>query len=329
MTLPRILEVRLLVPDRLNRCVFYPSYARRLPQIRSSSIAFRHDGSSLASRTHSGSSLGKGVGLAVLLLLTIIGTSCWPLSVKAQQNAPAQDEILNRMEQAQEPNPGPGRSYTVTREYSLSGHKHEQPISKVTAEISSTPRGKKKYEITRSSGSGIGKKIVLRILDWETGPIEGNSAINRHNYDFCFLREQNLDGRMTYVLRIVPKRKLKAFFNGEVWVDANTFRVRRIDGRLAKRPSWWVTQDHVVLKFAEVKGLWLHTSTEVTADIRIFGKYTLTAQEVNLTFVGRMASLPSPLLDACNGGAEKSDTAFTREVGFYCLAAFLRLPGAF
>jgi hypothetical protein len=238
----------------------------------------------------------KRAGLAVLVFVTTVGAQSSSSSAKAQNRAPALGEILDRMEQARAPNRGPHRSYAVMREYSLRRHEHEQPISEVTAEIRSILPGKKKYEIKRASGNLIGKKIVSKILDWETKSVNDESAITRRNYDFGFLRDENLDSHPTYVLSIVAKQKKEDLFNGEVWVDAKTFRVRRIDGSLARKPSWWVRQDHIVLQFAEVKGLWIHTSTEVTAIVRIFGKYVLTAQEVDLMFLSSVTSLCAPFL---------------------------------
>lgn len=77
-------------------------------------------------------------------------------------------------------------------------------------------------------------------------------------------------------------------------MDTNTFRVRQTEGMLAKKPSWWVKQHHIVLQFAEVKGIWIHTSTEITAIVRIFGKYELTAQEVDLTLPERSMLVATP-----------------------------------
>jgi hypothetical protein len=236
-------------------------------------------------------------GLAGVVLLAAAGALCSP-SARAQESTPALGEILDRMDQAQQPNPEPHRPYIVTREYKLLRDQHQQPISTVTAEISSIFPGKKKYEIKRVSGSRIGKKIVGKILAWETKSVKDNIAISRHNYDFGFLREENLDGHPTYVLRILAKRKQKSLFNGEVWVDADTFRVRRVEGRLAKKPSWWVRQHHIVLQFADVKGIWIHTSTKATAIVRIFGEYVLIAQEVDLTFPRTALSDRSRAIDA-------------------------------
>ena len=231
----------------------------------------------------------KDTRLAVLLLLTMVAFRILSSAANAQSKTPALEEILDRMEHAQQEKRGPHRPYSVTREYGLSRDVHGQPISEITAEISSIPPGKKKYEIKRASGNRIGKKIVRKILDWETKSVKDDSAINRRNYNFHFLRDDNRGGHPSYVLTVVPKRKQEDLFIGEVWIDANTFRVRRIEGSLARKPSWWVKQHHIVLQFSEVKGIWIHTSMKVTAIIRIFGKYVLTAQEVDLTLLSSVA----------------------------------------
>ena len=232
----------------------------------------------------------KHPGLAVLVFVTAAGAQSLSPSAKTQGKTLPLGEILDRMEQAQLSDREPHKPYEVTREYRLGRNEHEPPISEITAEISSLCPGKKMYEIKRASGSLIGKKIVRKILDWETESVKDDSAISRHNYDFDFLRNENLHSHPTYVLGIIPNRKEKDLFHGEIWVDAMNFRVRRIEGRLARKPSWWVTQHHIVLQFAEVKGIWIHTSTDVTAVVRIFGKYVLTAQEVDLRFFGNISS---------------------------------------
>jgi hypothetical protein len=67
-----------------------------------------------------------------------------------------------------------------------------------------------------------------------------------------------------------------------IWVDANTFRIWRIEGTPAIKPSWWIKTLNIKLQFTEVNGMWLHTSLEVTAIVRIFGKYILIGRDVGL-----------------------------------------------
>jgi len=95
------------------------------------------------------------------------------------------------------------------------------------AQINFVPPAIKTYKITQARGNSKGEKIVRELLDRETesakkGP---GSEINRTNYDFVFLRQEQFGLAPEYVLRIVPKRKDKYLLRGQIWVDANTGRM--------------------------------------------------------------------------------------------------------
>ena len=104
------------------------------------------------------------------------------------------------------------------------------------------PPGMKTYRITRTRGNFIGERIVRELLDAETesAKVLHGREIGRPNYDFVFLRQENFGLAPEYVLRIVPKRKDKFSLRGQIWVDATTFRIRRIEGVPAKNPSFWI-----------------------------------------------------------------------------------------
>jgi len=44
---------------------------------------------------------------------------------------------------------------------------------------------------------------------------------------------------------------------GQIWVDASTFRIRRIEGTPAKNPSIWIKNIHITMQFAELSGAWI------------------------------------------------------------------------
>ena len=104
--------------------------------------------------------------------------------------------------------------------------------------------------------------------------------------DFLFRREENLDNQNCYVLQLLPRRNEKNLLNGNIWVDANTYLVRRAEGKLAKTPSWWVRDIWVALFYADVGGMWLQTASEGTAMIRIFGPYTITSRDLHYEMSG-------------------------------------------
>jgi hypothetical protein len=113
-----------------------------------------------------------------------------------------------------------------------------QPTSEFNAQINFVPPDIKTYKIIQARGHSWGAKMVRELLDRETESAKrGHSGeISRTNCDFFFLRRENFGDVPEYVLWIVPKRKDKNILCGEIWVDASTFRIRRIEGIPAKSP---------------------------------------------------------------------------------------------
>lgn len=185
--------------------------------------------------------------------------------------------ILQRMEDTQHQDPAQSRPYEVTREYKVFRGSDKKPTSEVTAQIDFAPPGVKTYKITRATGNSRGEKMVRELLDRETDSAKKGPGgeISRANYDFVFLRRENFGVVPEYVLGIFPRRKDKLLLLGEIWVDASTFRIRRIEGVPAKSPSFWLKNIHITLQFAEMGGKWVPVSFDAIATVRLFGQYTL------------------------------------------------------
>ena len=83
-----------------------------------------------------------------------------------------------------------------------------------------------------------------------------------------------------YVLRIVPKRKDKYLLRGQIWVDANTFHIRRIEGIPAKSPSFWIKDIHITLQYAELGGMRVPVSFDAIATVRLLGQFTLAGHNI-------------------------------------------------
>src|SRR5580692_561544 len=171
-----------------------------------------------------------------LVLLSLVAMA-WaiPCSSHAQGDKAAPPNlnlILDSLERSEEQNPALSRSYEVTREYKVFQADDPKPISDVTTQISFTPPDNKTFTITDAKGNPRGKKIVSAILEQEViSAKEGHQRdISRSNYDFIFLREQNLGVVPEYVLHIIPKRKEKGLILGDIWVDAKTYHIRQIIG---------------------------------------------------------------------------------------------------
>ncbi len=213
---------------------------------------------------------------------------------EAEANRPSLDVILDSMEQTEEQNPARSQPYEVTREYQVFRENDPVPVSDITAQISFTPPETKTFQITKTEGSPRGKKIVNAILKQEIDSAKDGHRgdIIRSNYNFSFLREQNISAVPEYVLHIIPKRKERGLLLGDIWVDAKTFHIRQIVGVPLKNPSIWVEDLHVTIQFANVNAMWLPVSVDAIATIHFLGIYTLSGLDLLPAVVASRASNP-------------------------------------
>jgi len=214
-----------------------------------------------------------------IFLATVVSSS--PAPFTAETKPPDLNLIVQRLEDVQHQDPAESRPYEVTREYKVFRGYDRQPTSEVMAQINFVPPDAKTYMIIQARGNSRGEKIVRELLDRETESAKKGHAseISRMNYDFAFIRQENF-GVPEYVLRIVPKRKDKYLLRGQIWVDASTFRVRRIEGVPAKSPSFWVKDIHITLQYAELGGMWVPVAFDAIATVRLLGEYTLTGLNI-------------------------------------------------
>ena len=124
--------------------------------------------------------------------------------------------------------------------------------------------------------------IVRRMLanEAEVTKDYASTDISADNYDFRFMREADVNGQRCYVLELLPRRKDKHLLHGDIWVDANTYLLRRFEGELAKTPSWWVRDVGVTFVYGDVGGMWLQTASEAAARVRILGPCTMVSRDV-------------------------------------------------
>jgi hypothetical protein len=202
-----------------------------------------------------------------------------------QQQRPDLATILDRMERAAETNRQNYRAYVITRKYRFYGGGEEKPSSEVTAAISFVPPRSKEFEITGSKGSSRGEGVVRHILETEQKDAKSGAAagaVSRSNYDFTLVGEDSLGGHPCYVLGLNPKRKEKDLLVGRAWVDQNTYLVRRVQGQMAKLPSWWLKSLLVTMDLGDLGGMWLPTHTRADAEVRIFGPHTMQEHALNI-----------------------------------------------
>jgi hypothetical protein len=210
---------------------------------------------------------------------------------------PDLNTILARMALARAENRTHLRPYMVTRDYKLLGKDRVEPKAQVVADVSFIPPNVKQYAIERASGTGLGERIVRRMLASEATAAKDyrSTDFSPDNYDFRFIREEIINGQHCYVLEMLPKRRVENLLSGNIWVDANTYRIHRVDGGPAKNPSWWLRDVRIVLFYSDVEGMWLQTASESTAKVRILGPHTMESRDVNYKISDLVASGSSPV----------------------------------
>ena len=250
------------------------------------------------------------VQLARSLCICLAAAAC--ASAQTGSTVSPREDIVAQMALAQAANRTHLQPYVVTRDYRLfEGTNRDQAKSHVTAEITVAPPGSKKYIIENPTGSAWGERIVRKMLDGEVAFANdsGSIDITDKNYDFVLLRQDQLTGQRCYVLDLLPKRKSKNLLHGTIWIDAKTYLPLRVEGELAKTPSWWLTDVRVVLLYGYAGKLWVQTSSEVTASVRIIGPSSMVWQDVRYQLgepapVGSMAQTIIPAGEMTSDGQQ-------------------------
>lgn len=212
-----------------------------------------------------------------VLLLTALTSPIFAQS-SPDPSPPAQlASIVENMERAQSQISIPNHE---VRDYRLSRPNSAKVDSYVLAEVDFRPPGK--FAIKQRSGSSIGEAVVRRILADEIGTAvsiekSAGSAVTRRNYVFAYLGDGVLGGHSYYLLHLDPKRKEPKLISGQAWVDKDSFLIRRIEGKIAKSPSWWVKKLQVEFDFTATLRMWVLSSMEAVADIRCVGAQELTS----------------------------------------------------
>ena len=229
--------------------------------------------------------------LSGLVFLATLASASQAVPSTVEIESPDLNLILQRLEDIQHQDPAQSRPYELTREYKVFHGLNKQPTAEIMAQINFLPPDTKTYKIIQARGQSRGEKMVRELLDRETesakkGP---SSQINRTNYDFVLLRQENFGDVPEYVLGILPKRKDKSLLRGQIWVDAKTLRIRRIEGVRAKSPSFWLKNIHITLQFAQVGGMWVPVTFDAVATVRLLGEYTLAGINIRSSESGPTA----------------------------------------
>jgi hypothetical protein len=168
--------------------------------------------------------------------------------------------------------------------------------------------GRFSYQIVSERGSDTVRSKVLRaVLAREQELINSGGAgkgdLTADNYDFA---EAGLDSDGSRVVQIKPRRNDVLLVDGRAVLN-NRGELVRVEGKLAKNPSFWTSLVNIVRRYARIGGVRVPVATETTAKVKFVGtaqlKVVYDYQSVN----GRPVAISETAPTAPSHTAGQSD----------------------
>lgn len=133
------------------------------------------------------------------------------------------------------------------------------------------------YEVTGEGGSGFIRSRILRsLLDEEQRLVATGSgprvALSTANYQFT---PEGINEEGLVVVALKPLRKERALIVGRMFLTPLAGHLLRVEGRLAKNPSFWMSRVNVVRSYRPINGVSMPVLLETSAQLRLLGSSAL------------------------------------------------------
>lgn len=144
-----------------------------------------------------------------------------------------------------------------------------------------------RYQITSEGGSDqIRTRVLKAVLDGEREMIAigeaARSALAPANYTF---QPNGIDADGLANILLSPRRKERALLSGVMFLRPAEGELVRLQGRLAKNPSFWVRNVDIVRKYSRIQNVVVPVALESTAHVRFLGaasfRMTYDYQEID------------------------------------------------
>ncbi|MCA1559269.1 MAG: hypothetical protein LC753_15205 [Acidobacteria bacterium] len=150
-----------------------------------------------------------------------------------------------------------------------------------------------RYEIVSERGSdGVRDRVLKPLLKREQELVARGDAdlagLTLANYEFEEAADKG-DG-LRYVL-IKPKRKDVLLVDGRMVLSQDGRELLRVEGRLAKNPSFWTSLVNVIRQYERLDGVRVPVSTESIAKVKLAGLSRLEVRYEYESINGRPVSL--------------------------------------
>jgi hypothetical protein len=223
----------------------------------------------------------------ILLATTLLSTGLL-YAGNGQPTSPSPPDvktIVSQMEERSRQRETQLQGYMVERTYKVE-NKRINKVAEATATMIFLMPGEKLFEIHSCTGFGfMCRGVINRIIETEqlnaTPDQRPKSAIASSNYEFEWVAAEEMNGRPQYVLHARPRRRDQLLFDAKVWIDAEDFAVTRIEGRPAKKPSFWTRKVEFLHEYGKLGPFWLPVRNHSVSQVFLFGKSTTDLEYVN------------------------------------------------
>jgi hypothetical protein len=148
-----------------------------------------------------------------------------------------------------------------------------------------------RFEIVSERGSGhVRDRVLKAVLRREQELIaaggDARSALTTANYDFG----DTIEGDGMKYVSLKPKRKDALLVDGRMVLSPDGQELLRVEGRLAKNPSFWTSLVSIIRHYARLDGVRVPIATESFAKVKLAGLSRMDVQYQYETINGRPVS---------------------------------------
>ena len=160
----------------------------------------------------------------------------------------------------------------------LEGHNERFNMHAVLEAVTElSPSGEFTYTVVKKSGSDYIREKLEQLLETEARVIKSGdpsrSALTTDNYE---LSAGELVEPGIVKLLAKARRKELSLIDGAVFVTSDESDLVRVEGRMAKNPSFWTSKVYLVRRYERVSGVRVPVRLDSTAQIKLAGESTLS-----------------------------------------------------
>ena len=145
------------------------------------------------------------------------------------------------------------------------------------------PLGRPDYRVLEIAGDAtVTNQVIVRYIsaDEKAAKLPAASvALTPANYKIHYEGSDWLGDRLTYVFRVIPRKKRYGLINGVLWLDSETGMAVRESGYLAKSPSIFVRRVNLTRENELQNGTIAERITHVSVETRLIGRAKLVVVE--------------------------------------------------